>query len=113
MKLLIRWVLFALTLLAISYYLPGIEVATFYNALIVAFVLGLLNTLIRPVVKLISLPITLLTLGLFSLVINAAFFWFVSTIVEGFVVAGFWPAFFGALILSIAGSIINGLFKKK
>ena len=112
MKLLLRWILSALTLLAIAYYLPGVEVVGFYAAIVTALILGLINALIRPVLFLLTLPITILTLGLFSLILNGLLFWFVSTIVEGFVVSGFWPAFWGALILSVVGWLINIFFKK-
>lgn len=111
MSLLLRWLLNALTLLAIAYYLPGVAVSGFYAALITALVLGLVNAVIRPILVLLTLPINILTLGLFTLVINGLLFWFVSTIVKGFTVAGFWPAFFGALILSIVSWIISGLLK--
>jgi putative membrane protein len=112
MKLLFRWIINALALLGIAYYLPGIEVSGFYAALITAMVLGLVNTLIKPVLVLLTLPINILSLGLFTFVINALLFWFVSTVVEGFGVAGFWAAFLGSLILSITSWLVSGLFKK-
>ncbi|HAZ28583.1 MAG TPA: hypothetical protein DCY48_02280 [Candidatus Magasanikbacteria bacterium] len=113
MRLLIRWVLNAATLLALAFYLPGIEVSGWYAALITALVLGLVNAIIRPIILLLTLPITVLTLGLFTLVINAVLFWFVGTVVEGFSVAGFWPAFWGALIMSVVSWIVGLVFKKK
>ena len=112
MTLLLRWLISALTLLLLAYYLPGIGVTGFYAALITALVLGLINALIRPLIILLTLPINILTLGLFTLVINALLFWFVSTIVKGFEVAGFWPAFWGALILSLASWLSGTLLKK-
>ena len=112
MKLLLRWLINALTLLAIAYYLPGIEVAGFYAALVTALVLGLVNALIKPLFIFFTLPINILTLGLFTFVINALLFWFVSTIVEGFEVAGFWAAFSGALALTIVSWIVSMFFKK-
>lgn len=112
MILLLRWVINAGTLLGIAYYLPGVEVSGFYAALITALVLGLVNALIRPVLLILTLPINILTLGLFTLVINALMFWFVATVVEGFAVAGFWPAFWGALILSVVSWVV-GLFLKR
>ena len=111
MKLLIRWFLNALTLLAIAYYLPGVAVSGFYAALIAALVLGLVNAIIRPILVLLTLPINILTLGLFTLVINGLLFWFVSTIVKGFAVAGFWPAFWGALILSVVSWAVSGIMR--
>ena len=84
--LLLRLLISAIALMGISYYLPGIEVASFYTALITAIVLGILNAILRPILTLLTLPITLLTLGLFALGINALIFWLVSTVVKGFTV---------------------------
>lgn len=112
MKLLLRWLINGVTILGLAYYLPGIEVSGFYAALITALVLGLVNALIRPLLILLTLPINLITLGLFVLIINAALFWFVGTVVKGFEVAGFWPAFWGALILTLVSWFVN-LFLKK
>jgi putative membrane protein len=107
MNILIRWLINALVLLGIAYYVPGIAVSGFYAALITALVLGLVNALIRPVVLLLTLPVNILTLGLFTFVINAFLFWFVATIVKGFEVSGFWSAFLGAFILSVASWIVS------
>ena len=112
MYILLRWLLSALGLMLVAYLIPGISVGSFYTALIAALVLGLINAIIRPFVKLLSLPITLLTLGLFSLVINALMFWLVSKIVKDFMVAGFWAAFWGALIMSVVGWFGNLVLKK-
>lgn len=112
MYLLIRWLVNALTLLGIAYYVPGIGVDSFYSALIAALVLGLVNALIRPLIILLTLPINILTLGLFTLVINAFLFYFVSTVVKGFTVAGFWPAFVGALIMSVVSWLIGWLLRE-
>ena len=109
MKLLLLWLVNALSLLAVAYFLPSVSVASFYIALIAALLLGLVNTLIRPLLVLITLPITILTLGLFTLVINALLFWFVATFVEGFRVAGFWSAFWGALLYSVISSLASWL----
>jgi len=112
MKLLLRWVISAGALLLIAYFIPGFIVSGFYTALIAALILGLLNAIIRPIVHIFALPITILTLGLFSLVINALMMLLTSTIVKGFEVAGFWPAFWGALIMTIVGWITNSILKK-
>lgn len=96
----------------VAYYIPGLSVQSFYAALVAALVLGLINALIRPLIILFTLPINLLTLGLFTFLINALLFWFASTVVKGFTVAGFWPAFWGALIMSIVGWAVNSLLKK-
>ncbi len=109
MRLLVVWLINALSLLAVAYFLPSVTVASFYIALITALVLGLLNTLIRPVLVLVTLPITILTLGLFTLVINALLFWFVTSFVAGFQVAGFWSAFWGALLYSVISSLASWL----
>jgi len=89
--LIFRWVINAIALLLVAYLVPGFVVASFYNALIAALVLGLVNALIRPLLFILTLPITILTLGLFTFVINALMIWFVSTVVDGFDVAGFTP----------------------
>lgn len=113
MNLLLRWLVNALALLCLAYFLPGIAVDGFYAAIIAALVLGLVNAIIKPLIILLTLPINILTLGLFTFVINGLLFWFVGTVVKGFYVEGFWPAFFGALIMSIVGWTTSGLFKKK
>jgi len=113
MRLLFRWILNAGTLLLIAYYLPGVGVSGWYAALITALVLGLINAIIRPILILLTLPINLITLGLFTFVINAALFWFVSTVVEGFEVDGFKAAFLGAFIMTVASWIIGNILKKK
>ena len=111
MYLLLRWAIYAGGLLAITRFVPGIAVQGFYSALVVALVLGLLNALVRPILIFLTLPITLLTLGLFTLVINALLFWFASTIVKGFDVAGFGPAFWGALIMWAISWLTNALLR--
>jgi len=113
MKLLLRWVLNAVALLGIAYYLPGIEVNGFYAVLIIALVLGLVNALVRPILVVLTLPITIVTLGLFILVINALLFWFTSMVVKGFEVDGFISAFIGALIMTVVSWVVSALIKKK
>ena len=112
MKLILRWLINAGALMAIAYYLPGIAVSGFYSALIAALVLGLVNALIRPILVVLTLPINILTLGLFTLVINALMFWLASSIVKGFEVAGFGPAFWGALIMVVVSWLVGELLKK-
>jgi putative membrane protein len=112
MKLLLRWLINAGTLLLLASYLPGISVSGWYSALIAALVLGLVNALIKPLLVILTLPVNILTLGLFTFVINALLFWFVGTVVKGFLVAGFWPAFWGALILSIVSWLVSSLLKQ-
>lgn len=109
MKLLLRWLVNGAVLLIIAFYLPGIEVSGWGAALITAVALGLVNVLLKPLLLLLTLPINILTLGLFTLVINALLFWLVGNVIEGFEVAGFWPAFWGALIMSVVNWIVSSL----
>ncbi len=113
MKLILRWLVSAGALMLIAMYVPGIKVASFYSALIAALIFGLINALIRPIAVLLTLPINLLTLGVFTLIINALMFWLASTIVKGFFVAGFWPAFWGAVIMWVVAWATNMLLGKK
>jgi len=113
MKLILRWLLNAIAIYIIAQYLPGLSVGGFYSALIVVFVLGLINAVIRPILLFFTLPINILTLGLFTFVINGLLFWFASTIVKGFEVAGFWPAFWGALLLSIVSWVVSDIMKNR
>ncbi len=99
MQLLLRWLLNALALVAVANLIPGIHIDNFYHALIAALVLGLVNALIRPLLLILTLPINILTLGIFTFVINALMILLVATIVQGFTVAGFAPAFLAAIIL--------------
>ena len=112
MNLIIRWLINALTLLGIAYYLPGIGVSGFYAALVTALVIGLLNAIIKPIIVFFTLPINILTLGLFILVINTFLFWLAGTMVKGFVVVGFWPAFWGAVIMTLVNWLLSGFLKR-
>ncbi len=109
MNLLLRWAINALALLVLPYIFDSIRVESFYAALITAFVLGLVNALIRPILVVLTLPINILTLGLFTFVINGLLFWFVASFVKGFYVAGFWPAFWGALVYGIVSWALSTL----
>lgn len=109
MFLLLVWLLNAVALLVVAYLLPGITVSSFGSALIAALVLGLLNTLVKPVLALLTLPLTVVTLGLFLLVLNALVFWFAGSILRGFQVDGFWWAFLGALVYSIVSTFLARL----
>ena len=101
MKLLIIWILNALALIAVASFVPGIRVDGFVAALVAAFLLGLVNALVRPILLLLTLPVTLLTLGLFIFVINGLLFWLVGSVLRGFVVDGFWHGVLGAVLYSI------------
>ena len=106
MNLILVWILNAVALLVVAYLLPGISVASFGSALIAALVLGLVNMLVKPVLVLLTLPITIVTLGLFLIVLNALLFWFVGTILRGFQVTGFWWAVGGAILYSIISGLL-------
>ncbi len=107
--LILVWILNAVALLAVAYLLPGITVASFGSALIAALVLGLVNMLVKPVLVLLTLPITIVTLGLFLIVINALLFWFVGSVLKGFQVNGFWWAVGGAILYSIIAGLLTRL----
>ncbi len=109
MRHLVLWIVNAGTLILLPYVLPGITVSSFGAALVTALVLGLINTVIRPILVLLTLPITLLTLGLFILVINALLFWMVASFVPGFQVQGFWSAFWGAIAYSVISTLVSWL----
>ena len=109
MRLLLTWLINALALLALPYLFTSIHVEGFGTALVAALVLGLINTLIRPVLVLLTLPVTLLTLGLFIFVINGLLFWFVGSFLKGFTVEGFWTAVFGAIVYSIISWALSSL----
>ena len=113
MRLIFRWFLNAGALLLIANYLPGMELGGLYSALITVIVLGLVNALIRPIIFILSLPVDILTLGLFTFVINALLFWFVSSIVKGFEVEGFWVAFLASILFSLLSFAISLLLKKE
>lgn len=101
LRLLLIWTLNSLALIAVASFVPGIRVDGFPAAFIAALVLGLVNTLIRPIFLVLTLPVTVVTLGLFILVINGLMFWFAGSILRGFVVDGFWPGVLGAILYSI------------
>jgi putative membrane protein len=107
MKLIVRWLLLAAALLLVAYLYPGVQVRSFGSAMIAALLLGLLNTLLRPVLVMLTLPVTLLTLGLFLFVINALMFWAAASVLSGFNVAGFGAALIGSLIYSLCGMVID------
>ena len=109
MRILLVWLVNTAALVAVAYLMPSISVASFWTALVAALILGLLNAVIRPVLILLTLPVTVLTLGLFILVINGLLFWFVGSFVEGFAVSGFWSGFFGAILFSIVSWALSAL----
>lgn len=112
-RMLIGWLLNAIALLAVAYLLPSIHVASFGAALVAALVLGLVNTLIRPVLVILTLPVTLLSFGLFLLVINGLLFWLVGSWIEGFSVGGFWPGVFGAILYSLISWLLAAMLQPR
>lgn len=117
MKLIAKWLLSAVALLFVANIYSGVQVPDFTSALIAAFVIGLLNMVVRPVLVVLTLPVTLVTLGLFLFVINALMFWAASGLLNAFQVSGFGAALLGSLIYSVLGVIIDSalerLFSKK
>ena len=109
LTLLARWILNAAALLLVAYLYPGVQVTTFIAALIAALVLGLVNAVIRPILVVLTLPVTILTLGLFLFVINALLFWLVAEVVKGFTVNGFVAALVGSLLYSVITLITSWL----
>lgn len=109
MEILINWIVSAMVIFSIAYLMPGVHVDGFSSALVVALVLGIINAFVKPVLIILTLPITILTLGLFTLVINALLILLVSNIVPGFKVDGFlWALAFG-IVLSIANTFVHNL----
>lgn len=101
LRILLVWLINALALLTVAYVMPSIQIDSFGTALVAAVVLGLVNAVIRPILILLTLPATLLSLGLFIFVINGLLFWLVGSYLKGFAVGGFWSGFFGAIVYSI------------
>jgi len=110
MMLLLKWLLMTLSVGITAYLIPGIALSGFFSALLVALFLGIINTLVRPLLILITLPITILTLGLFTFVINAVLVLLASKVVHGFEVKGFWWAMLFSIVLSIIQYILNKIF---
>jgi len=111
MNILVSWLISAMVILSVAYFLPGVHVANFISAIVAALVLGIINAIIKPVLVIFTLPINILTLGLFTLVINAVLILLVAKIVPGFIVDGFWWALLFGIILSVANSVLNNSLK--
>ena len=107
MKIIVRWLLLAAALLLVAHLYSGVAVGSFGAAMLAAFVIGLLNTLLRPILVLLTLPVTVLTLGLFLFVINALMFYFAAQLLEGLNVTGFVAALIGSLLYSLCGLVID------
>jgi putative membrane protein len=107
MKALVHVVATAVTLILIAQYVPGVTVSSFYIAVVVAVIWGILGLTVRPILTILTLPINIITFGLFSFVLNALLFWLLSTFIEGFEVHGFVPALLGSAIISIVGWVLH------
>ena len=107
MYFLVRWGINALSIFIVAHIVKGIEVPSTSVVLVVALVLGIINAFLRPLIILITLPINILTLGIFTLFINGALFYLISKIVKGFVITGFWPAFWGYILFSIISFLLS------
>lgn len=105
MKMITRLLLTALTLLVVANYIPGIHIDGFYPAIIAAIIIGLLNLFVRPILFILTLPITIITLGLFMIIINASLFWFAASFIDGFRVDSFGYALLGSLIVSVVSTV--------
>ena len=112
MNFIIRILISTLAVLITAHFMPGVNIDSFGTAILVAIVLSFLNSLLRPLLILLSLPITIFTLGLFLLVINAAIILLTARLVDGFHVAGFWSGMFFSIVLSIVNSILDGIRKR-
>ncbi len=112
MKLFIKWFIATVAVILTSYLLPGVELKNFWVAILVALVLGLINISLKPVLFILTLPINILTLGLFTLVINALSIKIASWLVDGFSIVNFWTALWFSIVLSIFSFILNKLFSK-
>jgi putative membrane protein len=113
MRILLAWFINAVALFALPYVFPWVSVDTFWTALVAALVLGLINTLIRPVLVLLTLPVTVVTLGFFIFVINGLLFWWVGSFIDGFHVGGFWSGIFGAIVYSLISWLLASLLLHK
>jgi len=109
MRLVVHWLINTAALLVVSYFMSSVQVTSFGAALVAAGVLGLVNAFIRPLIVVLTLPVTLLTLGLFIFVINGVLFLAVANLLEGFQVAGLWPAILAAILYSFVSWLLSAL----
>lgn len=112
MRVLLVWLINTVALIAVAYLVPSITVSSFTTALVAALILGLVNAIIRPILVLLTLPVTLVTLGLFIFVLNGLLFWFVGSFVRGFEVHGFWAGVLGSILFSIVSWLLSALLLK-
>jgi putative membrane protein len=112
LRLLVVWLINTVALIAVAYLMPSVTISSAGAALVAALVLGLVNTVIRPLLVILTLPVTVLTLGLFIFVINGLLFWAVGSLVPGFHVAGFWSGVLGAIVFSLVSWLLSALVLK-
>lgn len=112
MKLITKWLLSAAALLAVAYLYSGVEIKSYSAALLAALVIGLFNSVVRPILVILTLPVTVLSLGLFLFVINALMFWSAAGLMDGFNVSGFGAALIGSLIYSLLGIVIDSALQR-
>jgi len=113
MGLLVRWLVLTAAIMIASYLISGIEISGFFSAFFAAAILGILNIFFRPILFILTLPINLLTFGLFTFVINALLLKMASGVIEGFQVHGFWSAVFGALVISVVNWLLNSFINEQ
>ena len=111
--ILIRWLVLTCAIMAASYVMDGIQVSGFFSALLAAAILGVLNAIFRPILIILTLPINILTLGLFTFIINALMLMMASGLISGFDVSGFWSALFGSLVISVVSWILNSFVNER
>ena len=111
--LLLRWLTLTLAVIVTAYLLDGIRISGFFSAVLAAAALATLNTFLRPVILVLTLPINVLTLGLFTFVINAVLLKMASAVIPGFDVIGFWPAVWGSLLISVVAGLLNAFIAKR
>ena len=109
LRLLLVWVVNTVALVAVAYLMPSVRIESFATAIIAAAVLGLANTIVRPILVILTLPVTVLTLGLFIFVINGLIFFAVAHLVQGFEVAGVWPAILASVVFSLVSWLLSAL----
>ncbi len=113
MFLLLKWLISAIAIILTAYIIPGVAIASFWSALCLSLFLGLVNITLKPLLIIFTLPVNILTLGLFTFVINASLIILASSVIKGFDVDGFWPAIFFSIILSFVASVLQAFFIAK
>ncbi|MCX5666210.1 MAG: phage holin family protein [Candidatus Omnitrophica bacterium] len=113
MKFLIKWFINVIALLVVIHVIAGVSIDNMQTVFVAALILGLLNSFIRPFILILTLPITIFTFGFFTLIINGYMFYLATKFIKGFVVAGFWNAFWAALLFSIISSVLSFIFTPK